>query len=318
MSKILVTGGAGFIGSHLCDRLLKDGHFVLCADHLSDYYDPLIKLNNIQYNFSNSNFKFLVKNVKEKNKFDTIFNEYKFDIVVHLAARAGVRASIEQVLEFRDTNISATVNLLELSKKYEVKNFIYASSSSVYGNNKKIPFSEEDIVEMPISPYATTKRAAELYCYTYNYLCSLNTTVLRLFNVYGPRNRPDMAHYKFTKAIFEDKPIPKYGDGSTSRDYTYIDDIIEGINACLDKQFGFEIINLGNNHPITLNEMIETLEKTIGKKAKIDQKPIPQGDVIRTYADISKAKKLLNWQPTTKYQDGVKKLVEWYKETFIK
>jgi len=316
--KILVTGGAGFIGSHLCDRLLKDDHFVLCADHLSDYYDPLIKLGNVQHNFSNPNFKFLIKNVKEKNKFDIIFNEYKFDLVIHLAARAGVRASIEETLEFRDNNISATVNLLELSKKYNVKNFIYASSSSVYGDNKKIPFNEDDRVDEPRSPYATTKRAAELYCYTYNHLCDLNTTVLRFFNVYGPRNRPDMAHFKFTKKIFEGEPIPKYGDGSTSRDYTYIDDIIEGVVACLDKQLGFEIINLGHNQPITLNEMIETLEKTISKKAKIDQKPIPKGDALRTYADISKAKKILNWQPTTPYKEGVEKLIDWYKKTFVK
>lgn len=311
---ILVTGCAGFIGSNLCDKLLEQGHFVLGVDHLSDYYDPIIKINNIAHNFSHPDFKFLVKNVKEKEKFDKIFKKYKLNVIIHLAARAGVRESIEKPLEFKDTNISGTLNLLELAKQYNIKQFIFASSSSVYGNNKKIPFSEADHVEEPISPYATSKRACESYCYTYNYLFKLPVIILRFFNVYGPRNRPDMAHYKFTKAILEQKPITKYGDGSTSRDYTYIDDIIEGIIACLDKKFNFEIFNLGNHTPITLNKMIATLEKVIGKKAKIEQKLIPAGDVMRTYANISKAKKLLNWEPKTPYKQGVKKLVEWFKD----
>ena len=311
--KILVTGCAGFIGSNLCDKLLEQCHFVLGVDHLSDYYDPVIKINNISHNFKNSNFKFLIKNVKEKIKFDKIFKEYKFDVIIHLAARAGVGESIQKPLEFKDTNITGTLNLLELSKEHNIKQFIFASSSSVYGNNKNVPFNEKDHVEEPISPYATSKRACESYCYTYNYLFKLPTIILRFFNVYGPRNRPDMAHYKFTKAILEEKPITKYGNGNTSRDYTYVDDIVEGIIACLDKDFNFEIFNLGNSAPITLNQMIATLEKTLGKKAIIDQKPIPAGDLMRTYADISKAKKMLDWEPKTSYEEGVKKLVEWYK-----
>ncbi len=309
---ILVTGCAGFIGSNLCNQLLKEGHFVLGIDHLSDYYDPIIKINNISEHFNNPNFKFLVKNVKEKEKIEKIIKEHEIDTIIHLAARAGVRASIDEPLKFKDTNITGTVNLLELARQYNIKQFIFASSSSVYGNNKKVPFSEEDHVEEPISPYATSKRACESYCFTYNHLFQIPTIILRFFNVYGPHNRPDMAHYKFTKAILEGKPIPKYGDGSTSRDYTYVDDIVQGIIACLDKDFNFEIFNLGNSTPVTLNEMISTLEKTLGKKAIIDQRPIPAGDVIHTYADNSKAKKLLNWEPKTPYAEGVKKMVEWY------
>ncbi len=313
MSNILVTGGAGFIGSHLCDRLLKDGHLVICLDHLSDYYDPKIKISNVIHNFNNPNFVFLVKNVVEKEKLEKIFQKYQIDIVVHLAARAGVRASLEEPLQFRDTNIVGTINLLELSKIYKIKNFILGSSSSVYGNNKKVPFSEDDLVDWPISPYATSKRACELYCYNYNYIAGLNISVLRFFNVYGPRNRPDMAHFTFTQAIAKSAPIKKFGDGSSSRDYTFIDDIVEGIISALDKNFGFEIINLGNSRPITLNNMIATLEENLGKKALLEQLPDQLGDVKTTFADIAKAKRLLNWEPKTPYSEGVKKLISWYK-----
>lgn len=316
MSKILVTGGAGFIGSHLCDRLLKEGHFVACLDNFNNYYDPLVKLENIKNNFSNPNFKLLVEDTENREKLEYIFEQYDFDVVIHLAARAGVRGSIEHILDYRDTNIIGTINLLELCKIHNVKNFIYASSSSVYGNNDKVPFNEDDFVDKPISPYATTKRTGELFCYTYHHLCGINTTVLRFFNVYGPRNRPDMAHFTFTKAIFEGTVIKKFGDGTVSRDYTYIDDIINGVITCLDKHFGYEIINLGNSDPVSLTEMIETLENCVGIKAKTESAPLPQGDVVRTYADISKAKKLLNWEPITSYKEGVKKLVTWYNETY--
>lgn len=316
--KILVTGGAGFIGSHLCDQLLADGHQVVCLDNLSDYYSPKIKLNNISHNLDNPNFIFLVKNIQEKPKLEKIFQDYQIETVVHLAARAGVRASLEDPLDFKDTNISGTVNLLELSKIYNVKNFIFGSSSSVYGNNKKVPFSEDDQVEMPISPYATSKRACELYCYTYSYLCNLHITVLRFFSVFGPRNRPDMAHFLMTESIYNERPVKKFGDGATSRDYTYIDDIIEGIIASLKNIYKFEIINLGNSRTITLNHVIETLEKNIGKKAIINQLPEQPGDVERTWSDISKAKRLLNWEPKTSYEEGVKKLINWYKQTYVK
>ncbi|MCX6785490.1 MAG: GDP-mannose 4,6-dehydratase [Candidatus Komeilibacteria bacterium] len=311
--KILVTGGAGFIGSHLCDRLLNEGHTVVCLDYLSDYYDPKIKIMNVFHNFNHPNFIFLVKNVMEKDKLEKIFQKYPIDVVIHLAARAGVRASLEEPLQFRDTNVVGTINLLELSKIFKVKHFIFGSSSSVYGDNKKVPFTEDDLVDWPISPYATSKRACELYCYNYHYICGLNTTILRFFNVFGPRNRPDMAHFTFTQAIDKGLPIKKFGDGSSSRDYTFIEDIIEGIVKTLKKPLGFEIINLGNSHPITLNTMIATLEKALGKKAVIQETPLQLGDVEKTYADISKAKKILGWEPKTSYEDGVKKLVAWYK-----
>lgn len=316
--KILVTGGAGFIGSHLCDRLLADGHFVICLDHLSDYYDPKIKINNVLHNFNNPNFVFLVKNVVEKDKLEKIFQKYEPDVVVHLAARAGVRASLEEPMQFKDTNVVGTINLLELAKIYKIKNFIFGSSSSVYGDNKKVPFSEEDLTDWPISPYATSKRACELYCYNYNYISGLNTTVLRFFNAYGPRNRPDMAHFTFTRDISQGTPIKKFGDGSSSRDYTYVEDIVDGIVKSLDKPLGFEIINLGNSHPITLNTMIETLEKALDKKAVIKEMPMQLGDVEKTYADISKAKKILGWEPKTPYEEGIKKLVAWYKNAYNK
>jgi len=312
--KILVTGGAGFIGSHLCDRLLADGHFIVCADNLSDSYSSEIKLSNIEHNLNNPNFIFEKKDIIAKDLLEPLFKKHAFDAVIHLAARAGVRASLEEPLEFRDTNVVGTINLLELSKEYKVKNFIFGSSSSVYGNNKNAPFSETDRTDRPLSPYATSKKACELYCFNYHYICDLNVIILRFFNAYGPRNRPDMAHFTFTRDIDQKTPIKKFGDGSSSRDYTYVEDIVDGIAKALDKTLGFEIINLGNSHPIALNTMIATLEKTLGKKAVIKEMPMQLGDVEKTYADISKAKKILDWEPKTSYEEGVKKLVEWYKQ----
>jgi len=311
--KVLVTGGAGFIGSHLCDRLLADGHFIVCVDNLSDSYSPEIKLSNIKHNLNNPNFVFEKKDIIEKDLLEPLFKQHAFDAVIHLAARAGVRASLEKPLQFRDTNVVGTINLLELSKEYKVKNFIFGSSSSVYGNNKNVPFTETDRTDWPLSPYATSKRACELYCFNYHYICNLNISILRFFNAYGPRNRPDMAHFTFMRDINQETPIKRFGDGSSSRDYTYVEDIVDGIVKAVEKPLGFEIINLGNSHPITLNTMIETLEKALDKKAVIKEMPMQLGDVEKTYADISKAKKILDWEPKTPYEEGVKKLVEWYK-----
>ena len=223
--KILVTGGAGFIGSHLCDRLLKEGKEVICVDNLTPYYSPKIKLDNIKNNLENPNFNFFAIDIENRKQLEEIFKNNQIGIVVHLAARAGVRPSIEKPLLYKDTNVSGTLNLLELSKKYKIKNFIFGSSSSVYGNKKKIPFSETDNVDYPISPYAASKKACELYCYTYSYLCDLNVTCLRFFTVYGPRGRPDMAPYLFTKLIMEEKTLKKFGDGESKRDYTYVREI---------------------------------------------------------------------------------------------
>lgn len=311
---ILVTGGAGFIGSHVCDRLLKLGKKIICIDNLNPYYSPKRKIRNIQHNFENNNFLFIAIDIQKKDHLEQIFEKNKIDKIVHLAARAGVRPSIEKPLWYRDTNVNGTINLLELAKKHKIKNFIFGSSSSVYGKNKKIPFSETDNVDYPISPYAASKKACELFCYTYSHLCSLNVTCLRFFTVYGPRGRPDMAPYLFTKLINEGKPIKMFGDGTTKRDYTYVSDIVDGIVEALDKSFRFEIINLGNNHPIELRYFISVIEKHLGKKAKIKKFPLQPGDVPITFADITKAARLIGYKPKVSIEEGMGKFIEWYKK----
>jgi len=311
--KILVTGGAGFIGSHLCDRLLKEGTSIICVDNLTPYYPPKVKLDNIKQNLENPNFHFFAIDIENRLQLEQIFKNNKINVVVHLAARAGVRPSIENPLGYKDTNISGTLNLLELSKKYGIKNFIFGSSSSVYGNSKKIPFSETDNVDYPISPYAASKKSCELYCYTYSHLCDMNVTCLRFFTVYGPRGRPDMAPYLFTKWVSEGTTLTKFGNGESKRDYTYISDIIEGIMKCLKKHFKFEIFNLGNSRTVELSYFISLIERLVGKKAKIKQLKRPPGDVDITFADISKAKRLLNWEPKVPIEEGMRKFIEWYK-----
>ncbi|MBT3464495.1 SDR family NAD(P)-dependent oxidoreductase, partial [archaeon] len=231
---ILVTGGAGFIGSHVCDRLLELGHKVICLDNLNNYYSPATKIENIKHNISNPNFILQVLSITKKEHMKEVFKTYNIDVVIHLAARAGVRPSIEHPLWYQETNVDGTVNLLELSKQHKVKKFIFGSSSSVYGENKKIPFSEIDDVNNPISPYAASKKACELFCYTYSYLTGLDIACLRFFTVYGPRGRPEMAIYLFTKWIMEGTAISMFGDGETMRDYTYISDIVNGIVSCID------------------------------------------------------------------------------------
>jgi len=311
-NKILITGGAGFIGTNLTKTLLEQGNQVFCIDNLNDYYSPEIKKQNIEQFQDNPNYQFQKIDIKDLDNLEKLFSENSFDAVIHLAARAGVRASIENPSNYIQTNIQGTLNLLECLKEKPATKFIFASSSSVYGNIKEVPFREDMNITTPVSPYAATKLSTEAITYTYHHLYGIKMVGLRFFTVYGPHNRPDMAHYKFTKAILEGKPISKYGDGTTSRDYTYVDDISQGIISCLDKDLDFEIFNLGNSTPISLNEMISTLEKVLNKKAIIEQKPIPVGDVMHTYADISKAKKLLNWEPKTPYEEGVKKMVKWY------
>ena len=312
--KILVTGGAGFIGSHVCDALLERDDEVVCIDNLNTYYSPKIKLDNIKNNLENPNFNFFAIDIENKGQLEEIFKNNQIDIIIHLAARAGVRPSIENPLLYKDTNISGTLNLLELSKKYGVKNFIFGSSSSVYGNAKKVPFSETDNVDYPISPYAASKKACELYCYTYSHLCDINVTCLRFFTVYGPRGRPYMAPYLFTKWINEGSVVKKFGNGESKRDYTYITDIIGGIMKAMEKNFKFEIINLGNSRAVPLGDFISLIEKLVGKKAKIEQVERLPGDVDITYADVSKAKRLLDWEPKVPIEEGMRKFVEWCRE----
>ncbi|MBS3098118.1 GDP-mannose 4,6-dehydratase [Candidatus Woesearchaeota archaeon] len=309
---ILVTGGAGFIGSHVCGKLLARNENVICVDNFNDYYDPIKKDGNIKGFLKNPNFKLYKGDIRNFDKLDGVFKENKIGKVVHLAAMVGVRYSIENPSIYSDVNVKGTKNLLKLGVEHKIKNFVFGSSSSIYGISKKIPFNEND-GGIQISPYANTKKEGEKLCKEYNKKYGLNVTCLRFFTVYGPNGRPDMAPYKFTKLIDEGKAIPVYGDGKTKRDYTYITDIVDGIIAALDKNFAFEIINLGDSNPIELRYFISLIEKNLGKKAKIKQEPMQPGDVPITFADISKAKKLLNYNPKVKIEEGIRMFVGWYK-----
>ncbi len=304
-----MTGNAGFIGSNLTKRLLEIGEQVVGVDNFNDYYDPKRKEKNVAEFANNPGFTQERADILDKEKLGSIFSYAKPQIVIHLAARAGVRPSLKNPQLYYQVNVVGTKNLLDLAKKYKVKQFILASSSSIYGNQSKTPFSEADKLGKPVSPYAETKLKAEALCRKY----SFPITVLRFFTVYGPKGRPDMAPYLFTKRILEGKTITRFGDGSTSRDYTYIDDIVEGIIAAVNKPQAYEIINLGNNQPVKLNDFIAMIEKITGEKAIIEEQPRHPADVPQTYADISKAKKLLNWQPKTDLETGMRRFIEWYK-----
>ncbi len=310
--KILITGAAGFIGSHVADALLERGDEVTAIDNFNDYYSQKSKRSNIKQAENNKNYTLFEADILNRDKIRTIFEQTTPGKVIHLAARAGVRPSLENPQLYADVNIKGLINMLELAKEFKIQNFISGSSSSVYGANKKVPFRESDPVNNPVSPYAATKRAGELICSTYHHLYNINISCLRFFTVYGERGRPDMAPYKFTKAISEGKEITMYGDGTTKRDYTYIGDIVSGIIAALDRNHGFEIFNLGNSKTVPLKHLIETIENALGKKAKIRRMPIQPGDVTITYADITKSKKLLGYSPKVSIEEGIRNFVEWY------
>ena len=312
---ILITGGAGFIGSTLADRLLKEANKVVVIDNFNDYYDPQIKENNVKDNINNENYKLYRGDIEDIDFVEKVFDENSIDMVVHIAARAGVRPSLENPLAYTKTNIEGTVNILEAMRKHNVKKIVFASSSSVYGNCKAEKFSEDLKVTEPISPYAATKSACEQFLYTYSKLYDMQALCLRFFTVFGPRQRPDLAIRKFIELIEQDKPIPVYGDGTTMRDYTYIDDIVEGVMSALKYNASqYEIINLGGGAPVTLNGMIETIEKVLDKKAQIDRLPMQPGDVDKTVSDITKAQKLLGYCPQTTFEEGIRKFVEWRKK----
>ncbi len=312
--KYLVTGGAGFIGSNLVDRLLNNGHDVVVVDNFNDYYDVNIKEKNVRSNLPNPHYVLYRVDIENKNEIAKIFTEHKFDAVIHLAARAGVRPSLEKPMNYVKTNIIGTVNILECMRECGVKKLVFASSSSVYGNCSATEFSEDLKVTEPISPYAATKSACEQLCYTWHHLYGINIVALRFFTVYGPRQRPDLAIHKFVQRIAAGKPIQMYGDGTTKRDYTYIDDIIDGICAAVDyDKTGFEIINLGGGEPITLIRMIRTIEHALGRNAIIEQKPMQPGDVDKTVCDWSKAHRLLKYSPKTTFDRGIQKFVNWRK-----
>ena len=312
MSKqILVTGAAGFIGSHLCEKLLAEGKQVIGLDNFDPFYDPDIKRANLVDVMKSGAFTLVEGDIRDSKCVEEILSGTGVDMMVHLAAKAGVRPSLEDPLAYQDVNVRGTLVLLEAARKFGVKKFIFGSSSSVYGNNKKVPFAETDNVDYPISPYAATKKAGELICYTYHQLYEMDITCLRFFTVYGPRQRPDLAIHKFARLIEAGKPIPVFGDGSMRRDFTYIDDIIQGIKGAMEQCKGYEIYNLGESRPIRLDELIDKLEEALGKKAIIERQPLQPGDVVQTYADVSKAEKKLGYRPQTAIEDGLKQFVKW-------
>lgn len=310
-----MTGGAGFIGSHLVDKLLSEnGPQVTVVDNFNDFYSPSCKRANIAAHLGNPSFTLLEADIRDFDAMRKVFGQGGFDVIAHLAARAGVRPSLKQPLLYAETNVTGTLHLLELAKEFGVKQFVFGSSSSVYGANCKVPFNEEDKTAQPISPYAATKAAGELLCHTYSHLYDIRTICLRFFTVYGARQRPDLAIRKFAARILSGHPTPVFGDGTTRRDYTYIGDIIQGVRAALDYDGSLhECINLGESETVPLARLIELLEENLGKKAIIDRQPLQPGDVPQTYADISKARRLLGYDPQTKIEDGIKKFTDWIK-----
>jgi len=309
--RILVTGGAGFIGSHVAAKFLRDGHEVEIIDDFNDYYDPAIKLANIAS--LGSAARLHEGDIRDRDFVRGVLSEGRFDAVVHLAARAGVRPSVKDPQLYIDTNITGTHHLLEAAHRNGVGRFLFASSSSVYGLAKKVPFTEDLPLPQTLSPYAATKLAGEQLCGNYAHLYGMKVVCLRFFTVYGPGQRPDLAIHKFTDAIYRGQSIPQYGDGSTRRDYTYIDDIVQGVAGALRYEGqGFDIFNLGENQTTTLSELIIEIEKALGKKAVIERLPEQQGDMPLTAADITKARQLLGYNPQTKIREGIPKFVEWY------
>lgn len=320
---VLITGGAGFIGSHTCESLLNRDYNVISVDNFNDFYSPEYKRENIECirnaaNLAKDRFRSYEGDIRDVNFLSGVFEESCPDIVIHFAACAGVRPSILKPVLYTDVNINGTVNILECLKKYGIKKLLFASSSSVYGNNATAPFCESDPADRPISPYAATKRAGELICHTYHHLYDISIACLRFFTVYGPRQRPDLAIYKFTKLIMEKKPIPFYGDGSTERDYTFIHDIVDGVLRAAEwvdsDEKRFDIFNLGESNTITLSQMVKTIENELKMKAVLDFKPQQQGDVNKTFADISHSKAILGYNPKTGFEEGIKAFVDWYKQ----
>lgn len=316
MKTYLVTGGAGFIGSSLCEKLLNENNELVVVDNFCDFYDPKIKEKNIHNMVEKEKFHLYRIDIRNRVELKKVFDENKIDVVVHLAAMAGVRPSIENPILYQEVNCIGTQNILEEMKEHNVSNLVMASSSSVYGNCTEVPFREDMIVDYAISPYAATKKANEVMTHVYHKLFDMNVIMLRFFTVYGPKQRPDLAISKFTRLIASNMEIPMFGDGTTSRDYTYIDDIVDGICKSCDfvenNKNIYEILNLGNSTPVSLNEMIYTIASTLKKDVKIKELPMQLGDVDRTYADISKAKNLIGYTPKVSFKDGIEKFVEWY------
>jgi len=308
----LITGAAGFIGSHLVDRLLSEGWQVVAFDNFDPFYEPAIKEHNVAAHLQHPGYRLVRGDLRDEQSLQEALAS-RVDVIVHLAARAGVRPSIADPIGYQDVNVRGTQNLLEAARRAAVSQFVFASSSSVYGMNPRVPWSEDDHVLLPISPYAGTKVSGELLGHVYSHLYGMRFVALRFFTAYGPRQRPDLAIHAFARRITADQPLPVFGNGSTRRDYTYIDDIIDGVRAAMSYEGSpFEVINLGNNRTVTLSEMIAGLENALGKRARIERLPEQPGDVPQTWASIEKAHRLLGYSPTTPYAEGVRRFVEWF------
>ncbi len=318
--RVLLTGGAGFIGSHAAENLLRQGTELTIVDKLDEFYPPAWKRSNLEEIRRTGTYTLEELDICNFEGLREVFRRARPEVVIHLAARAGVRPSIEQPRLYEQVNVAGTVNLLELCREFKVERFVFGSSSSVYGATSRAPFSEDHVELRPISPYAATKLAGEMLCYTYSHLFALPIVCLRFFTVYGPRQRPDLAIHKFTMLLENNKPLPIFGDGSTGRDYTYVDDIVAGILAAVSFEFRtpadearFEVFNLGNSHPVKLSELVELLETATGRKADRQRKPLQPGDVPLTWADVSKAGRMLGYRPATRIEEGLQRFVAWYR-----
>jgi UDP-glucuronate 4-epimerase len=315
LMKFLVTGGAGFIGSHVCERLLHSGDAVWAFDDLNSFYDPKLKLRNVrEIELAARPFTFVQGDITDRAALDSLLGSVKFSQIIHLAARAGVRPSLEEPALYQRVNVEGTVNLLEAARMSGVKKITLASSSSVYGVNSKTPFAESDPIFSAISPYAASKLACEALGHVYHHVYGMDVVMLRFFTVYGPRQRPDLAIHKFARLMRAGQAIPVFGDGATARDYTYISDIVDGVIACTQREFGYQIFNLGNSRTVSLSEMIERLETVLGQKARLERRPAQPGDVPKTWADISKARKKLGYDPKTPIEAGLERFAEWFKQ----
>lgn len=314
MDKVLVTGGAGFIGSHLCEHLLRSGKRLAVVDNLDDFYDPALKRANLEEIRKAGDYEFHAVDIRDSKRLEEVFQKVRPDAVIHLAARAGVRPSLLDPELYASVNIEGTVCLLEQSRKHQVRRFVFASSSSVYGQFNRVPFSEEDSISKPLSVYAATKAAGEGLAFTYAHLYQLPIICLRIFTAFGPRQRPDLAIRRFAQLIQEGKELPVFGDGSMSRDYTYVSDVVAAIDRALECRYAFDVFNVGNSRPVRLDYMIETLEGALGKKAPRKFLATPPGDMLLTVASLEKSRRLLGYNPVVSFEDGIRRFVDWFKK----